>query len=1274
MAIRLQYPPDLPITARREELLDALARHQVVVVAGETGSGKSTQLPKLCLEAGRGTAGLIGHTQPRRVAARAIAERVAEELGTRVGEEVGYAVRFTDEVGPETLVKVMTDGILLNEIQRDPDLRRYDTIIVDEAHERTLNIDVILGHLARLVRTRPDLSVIVTSATIDTARFAEHFRRSLPDGLEPQEDSVPVVEITGRSYPVEIRYRPFGADAFDDEEEEDGPGVGAATDQRDQVQATIDAIDELCREGDGDVLAFFSGEREIRDVADALRRRNEGRKDRGLDVLPLYARLSAAEQHRIFERPERGGPGRRIVLATNIAETSLTVPGIRYVVDTGTARISRYSRRLKVQRLPIEPVSRASADQRAGRCGRVAPGICIRLYSEEDYESRPEFTEPEVVRTNLAAVILRLASIGIDDVASFPFIDPPDTAAIRDGERLLDELGARRVVDGRTRLTGIGRKLARLPIDPRLGRMIIEADRHNCVREVLVIAAGLSIQDPRERPDDRRGQADELHSRFKVDGSDLLSLVALWDYLRERQRELSGNQFRRMCRREYLHYVRVREWMDLFSQLRRVVGQLGIRPGTEHGHPDRVHRALLAGLLSHVGMRDRETREFIGARQSRFVIAPGSVLTRRPPSWVMAAELVETNRLYARRVASIRPEWIEPAAKHLVKRSYGEPRWEARGGRAVVTERVTLYGLPIVTDRTIGLDRIDADLARAWFISRALVAGEVDEPWRARQRFLTANDEYLEGLARRAVRARRSSLVDDEALFEFYDDRLPDGITSTRSFDRWWRDARGRSPSMLDLTDAALEASFRGREPLPSADDFPDVWRHDLGEHVLELPLTYRYSPGEPLDGVTVHVPLSALNQIDDPHFDWQVPGNRRALVDVLVRSLPKATRRELIPLADTIETVVAELGPPAGSLVERVATVLSGLSSRRIDAEAFDRNATPDHLRMHIVVSDDGGTVRAVGGDVASLRAELATEVRHSIAEAAPIEERRGIVDWDVGDLPQVIESEDRAVDVVGYPTLLDVGDSVALRIVTSPELQLRAMRGGVRRLLLLTAAPSAPSVMRAVTNEVRLTIARGELELDIVVDDCIVGAVDRVLDTYGRLPWTEAEFDALRDAVRQRAPGLAAAALASAAAVIEASADVGEHLARLHARSARPSVDDATAHLGRLVRPGFVASSGLGHLADVERYVRAIAYRLEHLAGAVERDLRRLASVQPLEARFAALADGAPAAALPPELADLRWELEELRVAVFAEPLVARGKATSVGRVDAALTAAGG
>ncbi|HYN31391.1 MAG TPA: ATP-dependent RNA helicase HrpA, partial [Ilumatobacteraceae bacterium] len=963
-----------------------------------------------------------------------------------------------------------------------------------------------------------------------------------------------MIEVMGRTFPVEMRYRPYGPDA---ESAED-----AAPDDRDQVQAVIDAVEELSHEGPGDVLVFLSGEREIHDTADALRRLDL----RGTEVLPLYAQLSSAEQHKIFERAPMGGAGRRIVLATNIAETSLTVPGVRYVVDAGTARISRYSRRLKVQRLPIEPISQASANQRAGRCGRVAPGICIRLFAEDDFDARPEFTDPEILRTNLASVILQMTAIGLGDVARFPFLEPPDHRSIVDGYALLDELAAVRPAPdglkaGPRLLTKIGRDLARLPVDPRLGRMVLEAQRLGCVREVLVIASALSIQDPRERPQDKREQANEFHNRFKVEGSDLLSIVALWDYLRTQQRELSGNQFRRMCRKEFLNYLRVREWMDLFSQLRRIAGQLKIRPttssnGITESHPDHVHQAVLAGLLSHIGMRDRETREFVGARQSRFVIAPGSALTRRPPPWVMAAELVETNQLYARRVAKIEPKWAEQAGAHLVKRSFDNVRWDPKGGRAVATESVTLYGLPLVSDRVIGYDRVDEAQARAWFITKALIERDVaDAAWVGRQKFLARNGEFLERIRRMAARVRRLELVDDEMLFDFYADRLAGDITSVRHFDRWWKQMRQLRPDLLDLSDEVVAG---GRGHGVRLADYPDVWTQRRGDTAIELPMTYRFAPGQPLDGVTVHVPLSGLNQVRSDGFDWQIPGHRAELVTALVRSLPKDVRRQLIPLGETIDAVIHHLGvsnPEAGPLVDALAEAVREAAGVTVSPSSFAPSAVPEHLAIHFVVSDDEGTVYAVGTDLDAIKAQLAGSVRESIAAAAPIDERRGITSWDLGDVPRVVESTDRAMDVKAYPALLDVGDSVSLRVVTTPELQQRIMRGGVRRLLLLNGAPTRSSIVRKLGNDDRMAIAAGDIDLGELSGDCVAAAVDRVMTDHGSLPWTEAEFESLKRAVRDAAPGLAANALHKTARVIAAASEARDRLARLHASALRPS-----------------------------------------------------------------------------------------------------------------------
>ena len=1207
----------LPIDAHRDELLAAITQHQVVIVAGETGSGKSTQLPQLCLTLGRGAEGrLIGHTQPRRVAARTIAERVADELGTELGHTVGYTVRFTDRVGEHTRVKVMTDGILLAEIQRDRMLRRYDTLIIDEAHERSLNIDFLLGYLKQLLPKRPDLKLIITSATIDTERFSQHF-------------TAPVIEVSGRSYPVEMRYRPFGS-------RPDEPG-----DDRDQVQAVLDAVDELEREGRGDVLVFLSGEREIHDVADALRRQNTERGGH-LEVLPLYARLSAVEQHRIFQPHS----ARRVVLSTNVAETSLTVPGVRYVVDAGTARISRYSHRLKVQRLPIEPVSQASANQRAGRCGRVAPGVCIRLYDEDEFAARPEFTEPEILRTNLASVILQMTALGLGDVEAFPFLDPPDPRSVRDGYALLNELGA---MDGQ-QLTTIGRRLARLPIDPRLGRMVLEAERHGCVREVLVIAAALSIQDPRERPAEQRQAADELHRRFAVASSDFLSFVRLWDHLREQQQQRTNSQFRRMCKDEFLHYVRVREWQDLFSQLRQVAGQLGIRQGAEQGHPDRVHQAVLAGLLSHLGMREAvegtKRSDYRGAHGSRFALGRSSAVAASQPKWVVAAELVETNRLWGHVVAEVKPEWAERLGAHLARRSYGDPWWDTRRGGAVCREQVTLYGLPIV-NRTVGYDRVDPAAAREYFIRCALVEGD----WTTHHAFWRHNREFLDSLVGMAERLRRPDLADDDAVFAFYDRRLGPEVYTTRHFDRWWKDARTADPELLTMrlehfTDAATASS---------ADDFPTTWRQ--GE--LELPVTYRFDPGAPDDGATVHVPVAALHQIDDRGFDWQVPGFRADVVDSLLRSLPKMHRRELTPMADVVARVTAALRPTDEPLVEALARTVQAETGVRVPSSAFNVTALPPHLRITFAVHDDHGAILASGKQLGELRTRLAAAVRRTIADATAIDERRGITTWDVGDLPTSIETNRNGLTITGYPALLDDGDSVSIRVLTSPELQAKVMHGGVRRLLVL----AIPVGKRA--------LGRDHVPAGLL-PDCVLVAADTVINRHGGAPFTAEGFATLLAEARSALPAEAARLVGIAIDIRTATRQVRDRLDRLVAPAVAASADDARAQLDRLTRDGFIRVAGAGRLSDVLRYVRALDHRLAKLPEAPLKDAANLRDIVTLERRYTDLLKRTGREAVTPEMVDLGWMLEELRVAVFAQTLGA-AKGTSAARVSKALAALG-
>jgi ATP-dependent helicase HrpA len=1232
---------ELPILERADELIAAIAAHQVVIVAGETGSGKSTQLPQFCLRAGRGVDGMIGHTQPRRIAARTIADRIAEEMGCELGTTVGYAVRFTDRVGDQTRIKVMTDGILLAEIHRDRMLRRYDTLIIDEAHERSLNIDFLLGYIRQLLPRRPDLKLIVTSATIDTQRFSEHF------------DNAPIITVEGRTYPVEIRYRPIGND-----------------DERDQVQAVCAAVDELCQEGagdvPGDVLVFLSGEREIHDTADALRRSNL----RDTEVLPLYARLSSVEQHRIFQSHR----GRRIVLSTNVAETSLTVPGVRYVVDTGTARISRYSHRLKVQRLPIEPVSRASADQRAGRCGRVAPGICIRLYDEEGFADRPAFTEPEILRTSLASVILQMTNLGLGEVAAFPFIEPPDGRSIRDGYLLLDELGALQpaavpakpeaAVTGR-RLTKVGRQLARLPIDPRMARMVVEADRHGCVREVMVIAAALSIQDPRERPAEHRQAADEMHRRFTVDeaaSSDFIAFVKLWDYLRARQQELSGNQFRRLCRSEYLNYLRVREWQDVFSQLRQVTGQLGIRPGSEASHPDRIHQALLAGLLSHLGMRDgtaaTKGREYNGAHGSKFAIGSGSVLSRGQPKWVIAAELVETNRLWARTVASVQPEWAEAIAKHLTKYSYGDPRWDARSGRAVVGERVTLYGLPIVANRTIGYDRVDAVDARAMFIRHALVEGD----WTSTHDFIKHNAEFLDDLRSREDRTRKLDAIDDEAVLAFYDRRVDSAVVSTRHFDRWWKDTRRGEPELLTMTAEAL-----GRASDNDAGQYPTTWAHAD----MVLPVTYRFDPGAVDDGVAVHVPLAVLGRLTNDGFDWQVPGFRADLVGALMQTLPKDIRRQLIPAAETTAEAYRLLEVTDEPLAVALARVVEAVvPSIRVPPRAFDVTRVPDHLRITFAVHDETDAVVAIGKDLDEIKRQLRATLRAAVARATPVDERRGITGWDVGDLPRRIDTVRGGHTVHGYPALLDDGDTVSLRVFTTPELQERVMRGGVKRLLLLAVPVGKRAVEAHLSNRDKLMLARfGPQAAHAIAADCVAAVADRLVAEHGGV-WTAAQFDSLVVTARQQLPSRSASALRTAAEIVAVAATVEEHLVKLISASVAPNVADVRRHLARLVRDGFVVAHGEHRLADVLRYVNGIKRRLDKLPENPAKDLHKLAEVSKVEREYSSLLESLPPGDVGQEVVDLGWMLEELRISVFA-PSLGTSRPISTKRIVAELAA---
>jgi ATP-dependent helicase HrpA len=1347
----ITYPPELPVSQRKDDLAAAIRDNQVVIVAGETGSGKTTQLPKICLEIGRGISGQIGQTQPRRIAARTVADRIATELGTELGAVVGYKVRFADTSSDDTLVKVMTDGILLTEMQRDRLLRRYDTLIIDEAHERSLNIDFILGYLKQLLPRRPDLKVIITSATIDPERFSQHFAggesgkqsaggesgkhfaggesgkhfaggesgkhsargesgkqsaggesgKHFAGGESGQHGGgAPVLQVSGRTYPVEVRYRPLIELA-------DGIADGQA-EPRDQVQAIADAVTELRREGPGDILVFLSGEREIRDSAEALA------SEPGLEVLPLYARLSAAEQYRAFQ-PHAGT---RVVLATNVAETSLTVPGIKYVIDPGTARISRYSQRTKVQRLPIEPVSRASADQRKGRCGRTSDGICIRLYTEDDYQSRPEFTDPEILRTNLASVILRMAALDLGVVEDFPFVDPPDSRNVADGVRLLEELGAVAPAAGNragsaARLTDIGRKLAELPIDPRLGRMILAADRNGCVREVLVITAALAIQDPRERPTDAREAADAMHRRFAEPGSDFLAFLTLWDYVREQQRELSSSAFRRLCRREYLHYLRVREWQDVYGQLQQAARELGILVG-RHGRDDaatatdnqdrgrrrrqdragskaadeggryaveladRMHQSLLAGLLSHIGMQDADRKpvggsagdragargrrhgpvEFAGARGARFAIFPDSPLARKPPQWVMAAELVETSRLWARTIARIEPEWAESLAGDLVRRSYSEPRWDARRGAVMATEKVTLYGLPIVAARQVSYGSIDPATARELFIRHALVEGD----WPTHHPFLARNEEARRQAEELEHKARRRGLVaDDAAVFDFYDARIPKTVTSARHFDSWWKKARHGDPGLLDLSAADLTG--------PAADE---IQPEDFPAHWGAIPLSYEFAPGEADDGVTADIQLKDLYDTSELGLGWQVPGLRRELVTELIRGLPKDLRRHFIPAPDTAKAVVATLGEPRGDLLDALSRALGRIAGVPVPRSAWDVAGLPSHLRVTYRVLGDDGDILATGKDVDDLRARLRPRLAAVLAAAGAGLTRTGITRWDFGALPQEFSSG----QLRGFPALADAVNSVDIRLFDSEPEAAESMRLGTRRLILL----AVPSGVRSIAGRLPMT-AKMALSshpysaAQAMLDDCAACAADQVIAAAGGPAWDADGFARLVEAARDHLAPRTAAVLEAVAQILAEA-----HAVQIRLASAGPgaqavvaALDEMRAQLAGLVYPGFISATGAARLPDLVRYLRAIGWRLDKVGGDAVRDAERMAIVQGLAAEYDAVRRELPSAArTSPEVVAIAWQLEELRVSLFAQVLGTPGP-VSEKRIRSALDALG-
>lgn len=1216
--------PDLPVSERRQEIAEAIRANQVVVIAGETGSGKTTQLPKICLEAGRGIRGTIGHTQPRRLAARTVAQRIADELDSPLGDIVGYTVRFTDQVSDRTLIKLMTDGILLAEIQRDRRLLRYDTLILDEAHERSLNVDFLLGYLRELLPRRPDLKVIVTSATIEPQRFADHF-----------SGGVPIIEVSGRTYPVEVRYRPLEvavpAASGDDPDDPDHEIV--RTETRDEVEAIVDAIAELEAEPPGDILVFLSGEREIRDTAEAL-----GGALKHTEVLPLYARLPTAEQQKVFA-PHTG---RRVVLATNVAETSLTVPGIRYVIDPGNARISRYSRRLKVQRLPIEPISQASAAQRAGRCGRVAPGVCIRLYAEQDFAARPRYTDPEILRTNLAAVLLQMAALQLGDIEKFPFLDPPDRRSVRDGVQLLQELGA---FDQHGAITDLGRRLARLPVDPRLGRMILQAQTEGCVPEMLVLAAALTIPDPRERPSDREEAARQKHARFADEHSDFMSYLNLWRYLREQRKSLSGNAFRRMCRSEFLHYLRIREWQDLVGQLRSIARDLGIveDPSDAPADPARVHAALLAGLLSHVGMRREDTREYLGARNSHFVLAPGSALTKRPPRWVVVAELVETSRLYGRTAARIQPEVVERVAGDLAQRAYSEPHWDAQRGEVMAYERVTLYGLPLVARRRVGYARIEPAVARELFIRHALVEGD----WHTRHRFFGDNARLrteLEDLEERA--RRRDLLVGDDEIYALYDARIPADVVSARNFDAWWKKQRHKTPDLLTFTRADL---LRTHETADA--DRPTTWR--TGD--VALPLTYRFDPGAADDGVTVHVPIDVLARLGGDEFAWQVPALREELVTALIRSLPKDLRRNFVPAPDTARAVLAAIDPGGEPLLPALQRELRRRTGVLVPVDAFDLDKLPSHLRVTFAVESGDGGELARGKDLRALQERLTTPARQAVTRAVAGDlERTGLRGWpeDLDELPRVVERTVAGRTVRGFPAFVDADGGVSLRVFATSSEQEQAMRPGIRRLVRLSVASPAKAIARQLDPRTRLVLGTNpDGDLSALLDDCADAAADVLVPAP---VWTRAEFTELQQRAAKSLSPTTVDVVGRVEKVLAAAQDVQLLVPANPPAAQADAVADIRAQLGRLLPAGFVTSTGAAHLADLTRYLIAIRRRLESLARAVQADRERMQRVHAVQDAYAELLRALPQeASTAPDVRDVSRQIEELRVSLWAQQL---------------------
>ncbi|QIA77933.1 ATP-dependent RNA helicase HrpA [Rodentibacter caecimuris] len=1207
------FPEDLPVSQRKKEIKKLLSEHQVIVVAGETGSGKTTQLPKMCLELGLGRLGMIGHTQPRRIAARSVAARIAEELQSDLGDLVGYKVRFNDQISDNTQIKLMTDGILLAEIQTDRFLNQYSCLIIDEAHERSLNNDFILGYLKQLLPRRPDLKVIITSATIDVERFSKHFNHA------------PIIEVSGRTYPVEVRYRPIIDEA-----------------DQDQLQGILSAVDELQAEGRGDILIFMNGEREIRDTAEALQKQNL----KHTEILPLFARLSAQEQNKIFHPSGLN----RIVLATNVAETSLTVPGIKYVIDPGTARISRYSYRTKVQRLPIEPISQASANQRKGRCGRVSEGICIRLYSEEDFNSRPEFTDPEILRTNLASVILQMTALGLDDIEAFPFVDAPDRRNIQDGVKLLEELGAFETIKTKSgekrRLTQTGRQLAQLPVDPRLAKMLLSAVNFSSVYEVMVIVSALSIQDPRERPTEKQQSADEKHRRFADKKSDFLAFLNLWNYLQEQQKALTKNQFRRQCQKDFLNYLRIREWQDIYHQIRLAVREMGLPINSEKAEYQQIHTALLSGLLSHIGLKDMEKQQYLGARNTHFSIFPNSVLFKKQPKWVMTAELVETSKLWGRMVAEIESEWIEPLADHLVKKSYAEPRWSKSRGAVIADEKVSLYGVPIVVARPVNYGSIDPIVSREIFIQSALVEGN----WHTKHNFFKQNQclirevEELEHKSR-----RRDILVDERTLFEFYDQRIGTEVVSQKYFDTWWKKASKQDSELLNFERAFL--INEGAEKVSKL-DFPNFWHQGN----LKLKLTYQFEPGTEADGVTVHIPLPLLNQVEMGGFDWQIPGLREELVIALIKSLPKSYRRNFVPAPNYARAFLERAIPLEKPLLDTLIYELRRMTGVTVAEEYWNWAQIPSHLKMTFRVVDEKGKKIAESMDLDALKFELKERVQESISAVADDAiEQSGVHIWNFAELPQFYEQKKHGFSVKAFPAIVDEKESVGIKLFETEFEQKVAMQQGLRRLLLLNVPSPIKYLHEKLPNKSKLGLyftPFGQV-LDLI-DDCIACAVDKLIADFGGLVWNEESFEKLRDFIRENLNDI----------TVEIAQKVEEILTFTHTLNQRLkgkmdftmafALSDIKSQLSGLVYQGFVQKSGYHRLPDLLRYLQAIDKRIDKLAQDVNRDRAAMLRVEQVQQTYQQLlVKLLKSKPIPDEVAEIRYMIEELRVSLFAQQL---------------------